>query len=93
MLRKIPVPIKIKIGTSAPPLQKTPSPPQNEEFYGQGVVQQKEPKNARPHMIGAAISGPRIAGGKVTDMSPFLIYKNCLRVRVRSKNAIACRGS
>ena len=32
---------------------------------GIGVFQQKEPKNAGAHKIGAAISGPRIAGGKL----------------------------
>ena len=42
-------------------LQNTPL--LNEEFYGLGwVFQQKEPKIPGTHKIGAAISGPRIAG-------------------------------
>ena len=38
---------------------------------GMGVFQQKEPKMPAAHEIGAAISGPRIAGGKNTDMRHF----------------------
>ena len=34
---------------------------------GMGVFQQKEPKMPGARKIGAAISGPRIAGGKITD--------------------------
>ena len=56
---------KIKIGTSPPPPQKRTKipPPQNEELYGHGFLLQKERIFPGAHKIGAAISGPRIAGG------------------------------
>ena len=41
---------------------------------GMGVFQQKERKMPGAHKIGAAISGPRIAGRKVTDIGLFLMY-------------------
>ena len=34
----------------------------------------KEPKNPGAHNIDAAISRPRIEGGKITDIRLFLIY-------------------
>ena len=40
---------------------------------GMGVFQQKEQRIPGAHDIGKAISGPRIAGGKITDMRIFLI--------------------
>ena len=44
-----------------------PPSPQNEEFYGhRGFLLRKEPKIPGAHDIGAAISGPRIAGGSET---------------------------
>ena len=36
---------------------------------GMGLFQQKEPKMPGAHKIGAAISGPRIAGGNFTDIT------------------------
>ena len=36
------------------------------------LLQQQEPKIPGAHKIGAAISGPRIAGGKITDVRLFL---------------------
>ena len=41
---------------------------------GMGVFQQREPKNLRRPKIGAAISGPRTAGRKITDMRFFFYY-------------------
>ena len=41
---------------------------------GLGSFQQKEPKNPGAHKIGAANSGPRIAGGKIMDVRLFLIW-------------------
>ena len=42
---------------------------------GMGVFQQKEPKMPGAHKIGAAISGPRIAGGNFMDTTLFLIQR------------------
>ena len=39
---------------------------------GVGVFQQKEPKNARRHKIGATVSAPRIAGEPFMDITLFL---------------------
>ena len=41
---------------------------------GMGVVQEKK-RMPGAHKIGAAVSGPRIAGGKVTDMRFFSFLK------------------
>ena len=56
LFQKNPRAHKNKIGTSPPP--------QNEEFYGHGFFLQKERIFPGAHKIGAAISGPRIAGRK-----------------------------
>ena len=40
---------------------------------GMVVLQQKEPKIPGAHKISVAISGPRIVGGKITDMRLFLV--------------------
>ena len=76
---KIPTPIKIKLAIPPPPLKKPtppPPPPKTRNFMGMGpatgVFQQKEPKMPGAHKIGAAVSGPRIAGGNFTDMRLFL---------------------
>ena len=70
---------KNKIGTSTPPpFQKTPTPPppKTQSFMGVaawGVFSRKNETNtSRPQKIGAAISGPRITGGKITDFTLFL---------------------
>ena len=39
---------------------------------GMEVILQKEPRIAGAHKISAAISDPRIAGGKVADIGHFL---------------------
>ena len=54
-IRKIPAPMKIKLAL--------PPPNRGISWGGMGVFQQKEPKIPGAHKIGAAISGPRIAGG------------------------------
>ena len=63
--------MKIKIGTP-PPKKKPKYPlPLNEEFYGHGFSCRK--KNfPRPHKIGAAISGTRIADKNFMDTRIFL---------------------
>ena len=68
------MPIKIKEALPPPPLlkaQNPPPPPRGRNFMGMGVFQQKEQKIPGAHKLGAAISGPRIAGGKITDMRFF----------------------
>ena len=64
--RKIPAPIKIKLAVPPPTLLKRPrtTPLKRRSFMGMGVFQQKEPTIPGAQKIGAAISGPRIAGGK-----------------------------
>ena len=42
---------------------------------GMEVFQRKEPKISGAHNIGAAISGPRIAGGKITDIFCFEVIE------------------
>ena len=59
-----------KIGTSPPKKSKTP-PPCNKEFYGRGAflpAERTKTSHAPIHKIGAAISGPRIAGRQITDI-------------------------
>ena len=62
-IRKHPHAHKNKIGTSTPLSKTATPPPQIKTFMGMGVFLQKEPKMPSAHKIGAAISGPRIAGG------------------------------
>ena len=70
--------IKIKLALP-PPFQKKHDPPSNEEFYGhRGFPAERTKKCQAPTKIGAAISGPRIAGGKITDMSPFASFNQIL---------------
>ena len=45
-----------------------PPPPYNEYFMDMGVSSSKNQKMPGTHKIGAAISGPRVAGGEITDM-------------------------
>ena len=57
------------IGTSAPPFPRTPQTPIKRGILCALVFQQKEPpKTSGAHKIGAAISGPRVAAGKISDM-------------------------
>ena len=64
-----------KIGTSTTPPPKNRNPPKTRNFMGMGVIQQKERKIPDARKIGAAISGPRIAGGKILDIKVFLPRK------------------
>ena len=50
-------------------------------FMGMGVFRQKEQKIPGAHKIGTAISGPRIVGGKLQDITLFLKKKPLLWVR------------
>ena len=68
-LRKVPAPIKIKSAVLPPPKK------QNEEFYGHGGFPAERKQKANipdAHIIGAPISGPRIADKKLTDTRIFL---------------------
>ena len=66
-LRRIPTPIKINLALPPPH-----SPPKEFLHAKRGVVWawrtflQKEPKSPGPQKVSAAISGPGIAGGKIT---------------------------
>ena len=70
---KIPTLIKLKLALP-PPLSRnpTPPPPKRKNFMGMGFLSRKNQKMPGAHKIGAAISGPRIAGGKFLDMTFFL---------------------
>ena len=72
--RKNPRAHKNKIGTSTPPPKKPKiPPPKKEEFYGHGgFPAERTKKMPGAHKIGAAISGPRIAGGNFMDITLFL---------------------
>ena len=66
---------KIRTSNPPPPSQKNHEPPlRMRNFMGMGkTFQRKEPKKSLcAHKIGAAISGPRVAGGKITDIRLFL---------------------
>ena len=64
---------KNKIGTSTPPLQKRPRTPlKGGILWAWGFSSKRNQKIPGAHKIGVAISGPRIAGGKITDMRIFL---------------------
>ena len=58
---------------------------------GMGVFQQKEPKMPGALKIGAAISGLRIAGGKITDMRFFLTYNWGIRASTSTVAALFSR--
>ena len=74
---KIPALIKIKLALPPPPTKTPMTPPQNKEFYVHGGFSSgKNQKMSGAHKIGAAISGPRIAG---VDMRIFLIERESLR--------------
>ena len=65
---------KNKIGTSAPPFQKNHDPPpalKGGILWAWGFSSRKSPKMPGAHKIGAAISGPRIAGGNFMDITLF----------------------
>ena len=62
--RKNPHAHKNKIGTSTPPSKKTQNPPlKGGILWAWGFSGRKNQKIPGAHKIGAAISGPRIAGG------------------------------
>ena len=62
-----------RIGTSTPPSQSPEPLPQKKEFCGHGgFSSRKNQKTTGAHKIGAAISSPRIAGRKISDMRLFL---------------------
>ena len=64
---------KNKIGASTPSLLKSPEPPlKGEILWAWGFFSRKNQKIPGAHKIGAAISGLRIAGGKILDMRIFL---------------------
>ena len=67
--------IKMKLELPPPP-KKTQHPPPSPKMrilWAWGYFQQKDPKEIPgAHEIGAAMSGPRIAGQKITDMRFFL---------------------
>ena len=63
---------KNKIGTSRPPPPKSP-PKKTRNFMGMELLLQKEQTIPGAHKIGAAISGPRIAGGRNCRHLVFLL--------------------
>ena len=75
-ISKIPAPIEIKVAlpNPKPKTNKKDPLPKRRYFMSMEVFQQKEPppqkkkKTRRPKKIDAAISGPRIGGGKITDI-------------------------
>ena len=77
LLGKIPTPVKIKLALPPPLLNKptthNPPPKKTEKIlWAWGFSCRKNQKILGAHKIGAAISGPRIAGRKITDMRIFL---------------------
>ena len=71
--RKNPRAHKNKIGTSTPPFQKTHDPPlKGGILWAGGFSSRKNQKMPGAHKIGAAMSGPRIAGGNFMDITLFL---------------------
>ena len=79
---KIPAPMKIKLALPPPPSRKPQHPPPSLKrriLWAWGFFSRKNPKkNQAPIKFGAAISAPRITGGKITDITLFQI----LTVRV-----------
>ena len=66
---------KNKIGTSTPPSQKAQNPPlKGGILWARGFSSRKNQRIPGAHKTGAAISGPRITGGKLTDTRIFLNY-------------------
>ena len=74
---QIPTPIKIKLALPVdhPPLPRNPKPPlpKRRNCMGIGFSSRKSPKMPGANKIGTAIYGPRVAGGKISDMRLFLI--------------------
>ena len=69
-LRKIPTPIKIKLALPPHPSKRpNPPPPKTRILWAWGFSSRKNQKMPGAHKIGAAISGPRIAGRKITGAS------------------------
>ena len=68
---KIPTPIKKNWHFHPPPLPEKPTTPPLERgvLWAWGYSSRKSPKMPGAHKSGAAISGPRIAGRKITDIS------------------------
>ena len=75
--RNIPAPTKKKVGLPGPPPQPAKPqipPPKMRNFVDmEGFCSRKSPKIRGLTLIGKSISGPRIAGGKSTDVWLFLI--------------------
>ena len=73
-IRKNPHAHKNKIGTSTPPLPKKPRPPlKGGILWASGFSSRKNQKMPGAHKIGAATSGPRIAGGNFMDITFFFL--------------------
>ena len=70
MIRKIPAHIKMELALPPPPKKKKKTQMRN--FMGMGFSTRKNQKVPGAHKTGAASSGPRIAGGQITDMRLFL---------------------
>ena len=65
---------KNKIGTSTPPLVRNPNTPlplKGGTLWAWGLSSRKNQKMPGAHKIGAAVSGPRIAGGNFMDITLF----------------------
>ena len=73
-VRKIRAPIKIKSALPPPPQTQIP-PPKTRTFMDMGFFLQKERIFPGVHKIGAAISGPKLAGKNFTDTRIFLIVE------------------
>ena len=65
---------KNRIGTSTPPSKKAKNPPKGGILWAWGFSSRKNQKMPGAHKIGAAISGPRIAGANFMDITLFLIH-------------------
>ena len=89
---------KNKIGTSTHPSKnpKTP-PPTRRNFMGMGGFQQKKATKCQaPIKLVQPFPGPRIAGGKITDMRPSLatraaIYRSLQALRARNRKNVSKR--
>ena len=76
LIRKVPTPIKIKLALPPPPppSKKLPRPPlKGGILWAWRFSSRKSPKMPGAHKIGAASSGPRIAGGNFMDITLFLM--------------------
>ena len=69
--KKIPTPIKAKLAPPPPSKKPMTSPLKPGILWAWGFSSRKNQKMPGAHKIGTAISGPRITGGKITDMRLF----------------------